>query len=58
MAGFKSIVTVNTRKIYVNFGWQTRFHDHIIHNDLEYQRIADYIENNTATWEQDIFFRV
>ena len=57
VAGFKSVVTVNARKIHADFGWQTRFHDHIIHADPEYQRIADYIINNPANWEQDKFFR-
>ena len=57
VAGFKSVVTVNARKIHADFGWQTRFHDHIIHTDPEYQRIADYIENNPSNWEKDKFFK-
>ena len=57
VAGFKSAVTVNARKIHADFGWQTRFHDHIIHADPEYHRIADYIENNPANWENDQFFK-
>jgi putative transposase len=57
VAGFKSVVTVNAHKIYPDFAWQTRFYDHIIHADPEYQRIADYIENNPANWEQDKFYR-
>ena len=57
VAGFKSVVTVNARKIHADFGWQTRFHDHIIHTDPEYHRIANYIENNPANWEQDKFFK-
>ena len=57
VAGFKSVVTVNARKIHADFGWQTRFHDHIIHADPEYHRIANYIENNPANWEQDKFFK-
>lgn len=57
VSGFKSVVTVNARKIHADFGWQTRFHDHIIHTDPEYHRIANYIENNPANWEQDKFFK-
>jgi len=57
VAGFKSVVTVNVRKIHTDFGWQTRFHDHIIHTDPEYHRIAEYIENNPANWEKDKFFK-
>jgi hypothetical protein len=57
VAGFKSVVTANAHKIHSRFGWQERFHDHIIRNDPEYQRIKEYIENNRANWEQDKFFR-
>ena len=57
VAGFKSVVTMSARKIHADFGWQTRFHDHIIHTDPEYHRIANYIENNPANWEQDKFFK-
>ena len=57
VAGFKSVVTANGRKINDTFGWQERFHDHIIRDDPEYQRIKDYIENNQANWEKDKFFR-
>ena len=34
-------------------GWQSRFHDHIIRNDAEYQRITDYIINNPG--KEDTF---
>ncbi len=35
------------------FRWQTRFHDHIIRNENEFYRIADYIRNNPAKWAED-----
>ena len=57
VACFKSMVTMNARKINSGFGWQTRFHDHIIRNDEEYQRIANYIENNPANWGKDKYFK-
>ena len=34
--------------------WQRSFHDHIIHNEKDYIRIAEYIENNPANWSKDI----
>ncbi len=37
--------------------WQTRFHDHIIRNEEEYQRIYNYIETNIENWEKDKFFK-
>ena len=36
--------------------WQRSFHDHIIRNETDYNRIAEYIENNPANWEKDCFF--
>lgn len=60
VAGFKSFTTKrinefrNTPKIPV---WQSRFHDHIIRNDDEYHRIANYIRTNPEKWENDKFFK-
>jgi hypothetical protein len=34
-------------------GWQNLFHDRIIRNDEEYQRISNYIINNPVNWEND-----
>ena len=36
--------------------WQRSFHDHIIRNEEEYERIWDYIQNNPCKWEHDCFF--
>jgi len=36
--------------------WQERFHDHIIRNEAEYNRIRDYIINNPKKWNDDCFF--
>lgn len=38
------------------FGWQTRFHDHIIRNNKELNAISRYIENNVAKWKDDEFY--
>jgi REP-associated tyrosine transposase len=55
--GFKSSVTAYARKEGLEFGWQARFHDHIIRSTDEYRRIATYIINNRAQWRSDKFFR-
>lgn len=55
--GFKSAVTTLARKIHAGFAWQSRFHDHIIRDDEEYQRIANYINTNPENWETDKFFK-
>jgi putative transposase len=33
--------------------WQRGFYDHIIRNDLEYERITQYIETNPMNWQED-----
>ena len=35
--------------------WQKSFHDRIIRNDNEYNRIVEYINNNPDTWKNDCF---
>ncbi len=53
--GYKIGMTKNAKIINPNWGWQTRFHDHIIRNDGEYQRIKNYIIENPAKWKDDKF---
>ncbi len=53
---YKSAVTRHAHRLGLAHGWQTRFHDHIIRDDPQYQRIADYIAHNPATWENDKFY--
>ena len=36
--------------------WQRSFHDHIIRNQLEYEKIWQYIQFNWQKWEQDCFY--
>jgi len=60
MGGFKSSATTQIN-IYRNTPkmpfWQPRFHDHIIRNEIEYQRIFNYIGTNIENWKQDKFFK-
>lgn len=35
--------------------WQRDFHDHVIRNNDEYQRIKNYIINNPRNWKTDRF---
>ena len=36
--------------------WQKSFHDHVIRNLDEYNRIAEYIRSYLITWEQDCHY--
>jgi putative transposase len=56
IGSYKSAVTKHAGRLGFDFGWQTRFHDHIIRDDAEYQRINDYIESNPANWGKDKFY--
>ena len=56
MRGFKSAVTTLAKKLNIEFGWQERFHDHIIRNHDELVRISDYIKTNPQNWKDDKFF--
>ncbi len=53
LRGFKSAVTIQSRKIDADFGWQSRFHDHIIRDDQAFDRISNYIRNNPRKWSED-----
>ncbi len=48
--GFKSSVTTYAKTNNIEFGWQPRFHDHIIRDYGEYVRITNYIRNNPINW--------
>ena len=56
IGGLKRAITRFARQNNIPFAWQTRFHDHIIRDTDEMNRIAKYIENNVAKWEYDELF--
>ncbi len=55
--GFKIGVTKwmrnNTNVVHV---WQRNYYDHIIRNELDYDRISEYIKNNPVLWKKDRFY--
>ena len=55
IGGFKQSVTRYANANSISFAWQTRFHDRIIRDHDEMNRIAEYIENNVVRWESDEF---
>ena len=36
--------------------FQRSFHDHIIRNERDYQKIWEYIETNPLRWKEDCFY--
>lgn len=55
VGGMKRAVSHFSNANQMPFGWQTRFHEHIVRNPTEWCRIAYYIENNVARWKTDCF---
>jgi putative transposase len=58
VAGFKAAATrrINLhRKTPGLKVWQDRYYDHIIRDIPGYEKIRNYIENNPASWHDDVF---
>ena len=56
VGSFKSAVTKYCNENKLRFGWQTRFHDHIIRDADEFYSIRNYISNNPGNWKTDKFY--
>lgn len=57
VGGLKRTVTMFARRNCFEFGWQSRYHDHIIRGKRDGNMISEYIENNIACWTDDCFYR-
>lgn len=55
IGGLKRAVTMYARRNGIKFGWQPRYHDHIIRGPRDGNNIAEYIKNNVARWANDCF---
>ena len=55
IGSYKSAVTKHAHRLGYEFDWQDRFHDNIIRDEEAYIRIAHYIKNNPAKWDEDKF---
>ncbi len=51
----RSLKTMVTRQIGYSV-WQDSYHDHIIRNEQEYQKIWEYIDTNPLKWEADYYY--
>jgi len=50
--GFKSAVTIRSRRIDPAFRWHKLYHDVIIQEQIAYDRIERYIRNNPKNWKK------
>jgi putative transposase len=56
LAGFKSIITKRVNEIRLSPGapvWQRNYYERIIRNEIEFNRICEYIINNPMNWNDD-----
>lgn len=56
IGGLKRAVTMCARRNDIEFGWQSRYHDHIIRGTHDGNMISEYIQNNVAHWADDCFY--
>jgi len=56
VGSLKSAVTKLCNENKLAFGWQSRYHDHIIRDKDEYYRIKNYIITNPSNWKDDRFY--
>jgi REP element-mobilizing transposase RayT len=54
--GFKIGVTKYATQNQITFAWQARYHDHVIRNTEEHERIRQYIAENPRKWAADTFY--
>ena len=57
IGGYKSAVTKHANRLGFEFGWQSRFYDHIIRDAQSFERIQSYIANNPFNWKDDKFYK-
>lgn len=50
---FKGKTTFEARKIESKFGFQPRFYDHVIRDQISFVKIQDYIQANPEMWHRD-----
>ncbi|HSI91046.1 MAG TPA: hypothetical protein VK927_08015 [Adhaeribacter sp.] len=58
IGSYKAACTKTIRSISIKpFALQEHFYDHIIRNEQDFARIAEYIRNNPSKWKDDKFYR-
>ena len=60
VGSFKSAVSKHIKQFHPqsHFAWQSRFYDHIIHNEKSWYFMQEYIRDNPKNWERDKLFMV
>ena len=53
----QSLKSMTTKQFGFNM-WQRSYHDHIIRDQADYQRIWQYIDENPIRWAEDCYYTV
>jgi len=53
ITSLKESVTKFAKSMNLNFGWQPRYHDHLIRGTRDGNSISEYIMNNVVKWSED-----
>jgi REP element-mobilizing transposase RayT len=56
VGSYKSVVTKHAHRLGFEFAWQARFHDHIIRNENEFEKISKYIRRNPENYDNEDSF--
>jgi putative transposase len=59
VGSYKSGVTRHIRKFLQHpdlIVWQGRYHDHIIRDEADLNRIREYVLYNPSRWQEDVFY--
>ena len=56
VGGFKAGVKRYANEHGLSFDWQSGYHDHIIRDTDNINRIIDYINNNVSSWSDDCYY--
>ena len=58
MNAFKGAATRRAKmEIAMHNIWQRNYHEHIVRNEEEWNKIANYIYLNPQTWEEDQYYK-
>ena len=55
VGSIKAHVSRFARRNHITFGWQSRYHDHIIRDLNDWHQLSEYILHNPAHWADDCF---
>ncbi|SHJ49964.1 hypothetical protein SAMN02745146_3261 [Hymenobacter daecheongensis DSM 21074] len=55
LRGFKAGATSQARHAALPLAWQPRYHDRVVRNDLELDKIRSYIITNPSRWQHEHF---